>query len=185
MKKLKVVVIFYILAISIPIIWPKIMPTNCAKHTCNYVEITPQEPGTILFIETSTFYNHVLIYGEEDVVVESVQPFSTVTIKKIYDNGLKLPGTKAYALELKESENYDKEIVMQEAANFAMEHTESYYDINFLNNKNGEYEELNCSELVWAAYFEAGLDIDSNGGIGVYPNDIYNSNYFEVVEVYY
>lgn len=185
MKSYKIILIYFIFAASLPWSWSKIMPTNCSKYPCNYVEITPQPPGTILFVETSTFYNHILIYTEDNIVVESVKPFSTVTTKYLSNDTLVLPGDCAYALQLKESSEYNNELIMQDAAMFANGHTGSYYDINFLNNKNGEYEELNCSELVWAAYYEAGIDLDSDGGIGVYPNDIFESEYLEVVEVFY
>lgn len=37
---------------------------------------------------------------------------------------------------------------------------------------------MNCSQTVWAAYKSAtGIDLDSNGGHGVYPSDILNSRY--------
>ena len=41
-----------------------------------------------------------------------------------------------------------------------------------------------CSHLVWQAFKNAGLDIDSNGGLIVTPRDIARSPYFEVVQVY-
>lgn len=42
----------------------------------------------------------------------------------------------------------------------------------------------NCSHLVWQAYKNFGLDIDSDGGPVVTARDIANSPYFEVVQVY-
>lgn len=185
MRSFKIILIAYIIAISWPFLWAKIMPINCDVYICSSVEVPEQKPGTILFVETSTFYNHVLIYTENNVVVESVRPFTTVETKTLYDGSLTLAGEAVYALELKESDEYNSEQIMQEAANFAASHTDAYYDINFINNKNGDYSELNCSEIVWAAYYESGIDIDGDGGIGVYPNDIYESEYLEVVEVYY
>lgn len=47
------------------------------------------------------------------------------------------------------------------------------YDKNFFDNKDNSNGKLNCSELVWKAYKHgAGIDLDSNGGKGVYPDDI-------------
>ncbi|MBE6021574.1 MAG: hypothetical protein E7228_07620 [Clostridiales bacterium] len=40
-------------------------------------------------------------------------------------------------------------------------------------------EKYHCAHLVWRAYKEIGLDIDSDGGKVVTPFDIYNSSYFE------
>jgi uncharacterized protein YycO len=47
------------------------------------------------------------------------------------------------------------------------------YDTNFADNKKTNNGKLNCSELVWKAYEHgAGIDLDSNGGLGVYPDNI-------------
>ena len=41
-----------------------------------------------------------------------------------------------------------------------------------------------CSHVVWYAYKKFNIDIDSNGGGIVTPEDIYNSEYMEVVQVF-
>lgn len=50
-------------------------------------------------------------------------------------------------------------------------------DYNFIFFANKTYDgPVNCSQLVWAAYRAAtGIDLDGNGGWGVYPNDIRDS----------
>jgi len=36
---------------------------------------------------------------------------------------------------------------------------------------------MNCSQLVWATYtIKAGIALDSNGGFGVYPDNIKDSS---------
>lgn len=50
------------------------------------------------------------------------------------------------------------------------------YNNNFAVNRN-EGKSMNCSQLVWAAYYYgASIDLDYNGGFGVYPSDILNSS---------
>lgn len=53
------------------------------------------------------------------------------------------------------------------------------YDTNFANNKKNttaNNKKMNCSELVWKSWkFKKNVDLDSNGGPGVYPNNIKNS----------
>jgi uncharacterized protein YycO len=50
------------------------------------------------------------------------------------------------------------------------------YQKSFWRNKNGDTSKLNCSELVWLAYKKAvNIDLDGDGGLGVYPNDIKKS----------
>lgn len=41
-----------------------------------------------------------------------------------------------------------------------------------------------CAHLVWYPYLTQGLDLDSDGGWLVTPNDLTNSSWFEVVQVY-
>ncbi|WP_062327038.1 hypothetical protein [Treponema endosymbiont of Eucomonympha sp.] len=45
------------------------------------------------------------------------------------------------------------------------------------SNATGWY----CSELVWAAYYNQGIDLDSNGGDCVYPHDIRDSSLLSYV----
>ena len=42
----------------------------------------------------------------------------------------------------------------------------------------------NCGHIVWRAYKEYGIDVDSNGGGMVLPKDIYASEYMQVVQVF-
>lgn len=47
---------------------------------------------------------------------------------------------------------------------------------NFAVNKSTTGSKMNCSQLVWAAYKAAtGIDLDGNGGLGVYPYNIKDS----------
>lgn len=63
------------------------------------------------------------------------------------------------------------------AANYAYNHLRNKpYDTNFAFNKT-TISKLNCSSLVWNAYMNtANLDLDSNGGPGVYPSNIRDSS---------
>ncbi len=51
------------------------------------------------------------------------------------------------------------------------------YNIYFATNKKPYGKKMNCSQLVWAAYKNsAKVDLDGNGGPGVYPKDIVKSS---------
>ncbi len=41
-----------------------------------------------------------------------------------------------------------------------------------------------CAHIIWYAFMQFGIDIDSNGGLVVSPSDIAASEYFEVVQVF-
>ncbi|WP_143180520.1 hypothetical protein [Bowdeniella nasicola] len=71
------------------------------------------------------------------------------------------------------------------AANYAYNHLRNRpYRINFAFNKtkNGA---INCSQLVWVAYHDgSGIDLDSDGGPGVYPHDILYSRSTHVYKIF-
>ncbi|MDR1791005.1 MAG: hypothetical protein LBR20_05030 [Propionibacteriaceae bacterium] len=51
------------------------------------------------------------------------------------------------------------------------------YNTHFASNKDASGSSMNCSQLVWAAYKKAlSIDLDGNGGSGVYPYDIKGSS---------
>ncbi|GAB3221793.1 hypothetical protein GCM10027447_07930 [Glycomyces halotolerans] len=64
------------------------------------------------------------------------------------------------------------------AANYAHSNFRNRsYDNAFWNNRSNGDGKLNCSELVWLAYQRTtGIDLDRNGGWGVYPYDIKDNN---------
>ncbi|MEE1303246.1 MAG: hypothetical protein UHD64_10725, partial [Bacteroidales bacterium] len=41
-----------------------------------------------------------------------------------------------------------------------------------------------CAHVIWYAYQQVGIDLDSDGGIFVTPYDIQNSPYLEVIQSY-
>jgi len=50
------------------------------------------------------------------------------------------------------------------------------YNTNFAFNKSTTGASMNCSQLVWSAFkVGAGIDLDGNGGPGVYPYNIKDS----------
>ena len=56
----------------------------------------------------------------------------------------------------------------------------------FLNKAESpeKLSETQCAHLVWYAYYNAGYDLDSDGGWLVTPNDIANSELLEIVQIY-
>ncbi|MCD4549080.1 MULTISPECIES: hypothetical protein [unclassified Schaalia] len=63
------------------------------------------------------------------------------------------------------------------AADYAYNNLRDYpYNMVFWANKSLKPDKLNCSQLVWLAYYKSvGIDLDGNGGPGVYPRDIRDS----------
>jgi cell wall-associated NlpC family hydrolase len=67
------------------------------------------------------------------------------------------------------------EIVAQGAVDYAIAHIGTPYDYSYFGGKDTE-DVMYCSELVWRAYLSQGIDLDSNGGVWVWPDDIANSS---------
>ncbi len=85
-------------------------------------------------------------------------------------------------LVLRLKEEYQKYHSVQETVDYAMEHMVDipYYLLAGILEDKGTH----CSHLVWHAYMEIGIDLDSDGGFLVTPYDIQNSPYLEVIQSY-
>ncbi|MFD3449510.1 hypothetical protein ACFDTO_33565 [Microbacteriaceae bacterium 4G12] len=57
------------------------------------------------------------------------------------------------------------------------------YSYNFATNRTtSHYGDKNCSKLIWSAYkLNGGLDLDKDGGLGVYPRDVRDASQTSVV----
>lgn len=128
--------------------------------------------GDIMYSKAWTGINHghVAIYYTTKTVVHAPgigekSRAESANNKIGLKNGIQL-------LEVKTSQsNRDK------AANRAYnKYRNKPYNINFIMNKSNE-DKLNCSSLVWFSYKKgASIDLDANGGPGVYPSDIRDSS---------
>ena len=141
----------------------------------------PKYNGDIFYIPASTLgieHGHVGIYYSSSTIVEAD-----------YEEGVRsLPRKK------KEVTSGSKIFTLSnvsvawsnDASNWAYSRIGDKYSLNFATNRyTGHYGPKNCSKLVWSAYkIEAKIDLDSNGGAGVYPNDILNYKYSRVYRTY-
>lgn len=143
--------------------------------------------GDIFFIDNDAPYNHVGMYVSADTIVESmpggwIAPGYTrsdgVVKYPVYDimaHQALVPGGDSAILEVK-SATYNQKVM---AASWITSGSVigKPYDYIFITNKGDDDDDaFNCSELVWKAYYrKANIDLDSNGGPAVYPNNIYDS----------
>ncbi|GIQ69442.1 hypothetical protein DUZ99_03415 [Xylanibacillus composti] len=73
----------------------------------------------------------------------------------------------------------------QQAALWAESKIGSSYNNNFAINRSCGGSSFNCSQLVWCAFMDTiGLDLDGNGGLGVYPKDIRDSREVLTLKTY-
>jgi uncharacterized protein YycO len=141
------------------------------------------EPGDILVVDIyhgwsqGGYWDHMAVYSED--------PYPGV-VEATYNAGISytaLPGflerdwpAKVSVRRLKDIPGRDE--IIQRAVAYALAQVGKPFDyaatatLPLKINQNN----LHCSELVWRSYKAAGIDLDSNGGPLVYPDDIYFSS---------
>lgn len=155
--------------------------------------------GDIFFVDSNSAWNHVGLYQSATVIVESM-PADGVQFWSIYNTESYQSPVQKAADGSNDSCILRVTSLSQDTRNNVAGWPDrnvpvgTPYDYDFFNNKADFYmvnigsldmpyyvtypesDAYNCSELVWKAFKNAaGVDLDNNGGLGVYPNDIYNS----------
>jgi len=125
--------------------------------------------GDLFHSHSKTFNNdhdHIGIYYTTKTIVEA--PGSGSKSRSVTASTLKKCGPILKMYVKAKQSSRDK------AADYAYKHFRGKeYDLNFVRNKGTDNTKLNCSELVWKAYkYAVDIELDSNGGPGVYPDDI-------------
>lgn len=124
-------------------------------------------PSSTLFIE----HGHTGIYYSKTVVVEA--PGGNVKSRSIAASALRVgKGAVKQSVTVSTAKR-------DASANYAYNKLRSKaYNSNFAVNRDAYGRDMNCSQLVWAAFkIGASIDIDSDGGFGVYPYNIKDSKY--------
>lgn len=109
--------------------------------------------------------------------------------RRNYDNSA-IRATYKHKGRLRNVRNFEvntSQEVRDAAANYArdkahpvVERSGAAYNYDFAFNRRDDGKSYNCSQLVWAAYGDASkgkIDLDSDGGFGVYPMDIRDSKH--------
>ncbi|MDR2113693.1 MAG: hypothetical protein LBO75_00245 [Bifidobacteriaceae bacterium] len=133
--------------------------------------------GDVFYSPVSTAgitHGHSGIYYTEKKIVEAPGP------------GKKVRNTEH--TNVKVAKNSKKQHVnttqakRDKAANKANTFVGRSYNYLFVANKTSNGA-MNCSQVVWVGYKDgSGIDLDSNGGPGVYPSDILNSSWTKTYE---
>ncbi len=139
--------------------------------------------GDIFFETASTAgieHGHVGLYYSDNILVESMPGDGVRTIDR--SNKAVASGAKILAVKDTAASTSQKEA----AVDWAYSRVGDAYSYNFISNRLKTCDkEKNCSKLVWCAYkIEADIDLDANGGLGVYPTDIRDSNLVTTIKSY-
>ncbi|GAA2533309.1 YiiX/YebB-like N1pC/P60 family cysteine hydrolase [Pilimelia columellifera] len=135
--------------------------------------------GDVFYTDAKTGgvnHGHVGFYGANRDVIEA---HSSSGVRHVPQTQVRVKAGSARALESKNNG------ARNGAADYAGRHVGKKYDMDFVSNK-GKNEEgsFNCSELVWRGFKSQGIDVDKDGGRGVYPRDVRDDNDFNTYDKY-
>lgn len=155
------------------------VPVKGARKTVNdFANMTPPKSsvGNILYVDTISTWNHVGIYHSAEYYMDAPGPGRTVRYTQYTTKQPVKKGRRMQVLKVNTTST-----VKKAAAKYAYSQRGKQYDNNFATNKSNtssSNKKFNCSELVYKAYRyneSKSINLDSDGGAGVYPDDIYKS----------
>ncbi|PKR83261.1 YiiX/YebB-like N1pC/P60 family cysteine hydrolase [Heyndrickxia camelliae] len=142
------------------------------------VPVGSSSKGNFFYTDSQTAYlnhGHVGLYYASNTIVESV-PGAGVrkisTTSRLVDKGGACVKSVSTSLTNRSA-----------AANWAYGEIGESYSYNFATNRLTGYNGAkNCSKLIWSAYkLHGNLDLDKNGGLGVYPRDVRDASSTKLV----
>lgn len=153
------------------------------------VLLAPIEDGDVLITNSSHVFSWrnghaaIVVDAEKGVTLEAVVIGKNSKVQDIekwrnYPNFV--------ILRLKNAKKEERAAIARSAYNY-LNDIPYILTIGIAPSKYSELETARgtqCAHLVWLAYAAHGYDIDSDNGFIVTPNDILNSDLFEVVQVY-
>lgn len=154
------------------------------------------QPGDLIYVDlyrswnTVTYWDHMAIYvGDQDVNGGRSGP---AVVEATFNGGIIRTPLAAFLsrdapVQMTVQRLTDvpsRAEVIQTAVDFALAQVGKAFDFTAsatiplkINGDN-----LHCAEVVWRAYKAAGIELDSDGGILLYPDDIYYSPMMGLVE---
>ncbi|WP_432354385.1 YiiX/YebB-like N1pC/P60 family cysteine hydrolase [Sporosarcina sp. A2] len=133
------------------------------------VSVGSSAKGNFYYTPSQTAYlnhGHVGMYYTSTTIVESVPSAGVRTIsttaRKVDSSGAMVKSVTTSSAN------------RTNAANWANSQVGKSYSYNFATNRSTAHTgDKNCSKLIWSAYkLNGGLDLDVDGGLGVYPRDV-------------
>lgn len=147
-------------------------------------DLAPYKNGYI-FLSKSTYtfnwrHGHagIVVDAKRGKVLESLEP-GTHSMLQDASKWQFYPTFKMMRLKDTPEETLDQ------IADYAYNHLSDIpYNIAALKNQGDSIKSTQCSLLVWQAFKAFGIDIDSNKGIFVSPQDIAKSPYLETLQIF-
>lgn len=133
------------------------------------VSVGSSTKGNFYYTPSQTAYldhGHVGMYFSSTTIVESVP---SAGVRTISTTARKVDSSGAVVKSVTTSTTN-----RNNAANWANTQVGQSYSYNFATNRSTSHTGAkNCSKLIWSAYkLNGSLDLDVDGGLGVYPRDV-------------
>ena len=179
LQRLGVCLLLAIVVVSVVVARGSTLPVPVAA---NELDEDLLEPGDILVVDIYNgwslggYWDHMAVYSED--------PYPGV-VEATYNAGIAYTPLAAFlerdlpaevsVRRLKDIPDRDE--VIRVAVEYALAQVGQPFDYSATATLPLKINEgdLHCSEVVWRSYKAAGVDLDSNGGPLVYPDDIYFS----------
>jgi uncharacterized protein YycO len=153
------------------------------SSSATLVEEEMLEPGDIIFVDLYDGWCHVGRWDHMALYVGE-QPYAGV-VEATYNGGICYTPLGAFlardepaVMSVRRPDNMPgRDEIIQEAIEYAMAQVGKTFDFTATATipLKANEENLHCAEVVWRAYESAGVDLDSNGTLFLYPDDIYYS----------
>ncbi len=153
------------------------------------VLLAPLEDGDVLVTSASHVFSWrnghaaIVIDAENGITLEAVVIGKN---SKVQDTDKWRNYPNFVVLRLKDAKKTERAAIARSAYDY-LNDIPYVATIGIIPSKYSELENASgtqCAHLVWLAYAAHGYDIDSDGGLIVTPNDILESELFEVIQVY-
>ena len=170
------VLVVALLSVVLLQIWPP-------ATTASSIEEEALQPGDIIFVDLYSGWCHVG-YWDHMALYVGEEPYPGV-VEATYNGGIcytPLPSFlerdyPAYVAVKRLGAMPGRELAVQRAIEYALAQVGNDFDFSATATiplkVNGQNQ--HCAEVVWRAYKAAGIDLDSDDGPLLYPDDVYYS----------
>jgi uncharacterized protein YycO len=178
-RRLGMASLLVLVVVSVLVVRKSTLPVPIAADEISQDQL---EPGDLLFVDIYNgwseggYWDHAAVYVED--------PYPSV-VEATFNLGVSQTPLPAFLVRdfpaevsvrrLKDIPNRDE--VIRKAVEYALANVGTPFDytatatLPFKCNENN----LHCAEVAWRSYMAGGVDLDSNGGLLVFPDDIYFS----------
>jgi uncharacterized protein YycO len=176
---------FVIIALIILVIVSIFVVRNSSLPAIS-IQVDMLQPGDILFVDLykgwshGGYWDHLALYLGNYAVVEATFNggvcYTPVEVFLERDKPAEIS-----AKRLKDMPS--REEIIQKAIEYALEQIGKPFDFTATATFPLKLNEENqsCAELIWRAYKAGGVDLDSDDGLLIYPDDIYYSPRLEPI----